>query len=103
QRGEIARALERRTRGLAQVHAELARDDVRERGLAEARRAEEQHVIERFGARARRGDEDLELAAHLLLPDVLGERRRPERALELLLLARRRARRNQPVSLDRHE
>ena len=47
-RGEVARALEHRPRSLAQVHAHLARDDVRERGLAEPRRAEEQHVIERL-------------------------------------------------------
>ena len=54
QRGEIARALEHRARGLAQVDAHLARDDVRERGLAQARRAEQQHVVERFAARRAR-------------------------------------------------
>ena len=51
-------ALEHGARGLAQVHAHLARDDVRERGLAEPRRAEEQHVVERLLALARRLDED---------------------------------------------
>jgi hypothetical protein len=40
-------ALEHRARRLAQIHAHLARDDVRQRGLAEARRAEQQHVVER--------------------------------------------------------
>ena len=47
-RGEIAGALEHRPRGLAQVDAHLARDDVRERGLAQAGRPEEQHVVERL-------------------------------------------------------
>ena len=51
-------ALEHRARGLAQVHAELVRDDVRQRRLAEPRRAEQQHVVERFAALARRLDED---------------------------------------------
>ena len=50
QRGEVARALEHRARGLAQVDAELLGDDVRERGLAQARRAEQQHVVERLAA-----------------------------------------------------
>jgi hypothetical protein len=33
--------------------AHLARDDLRQRGLAEPRRAEEQHVIHRLAAAAR--------------------------------------------------
>jgi len=47
-------------------------------------------------------NEDLELACAPSPADILGERRRTQRALELLLLARRGPRRNQPVSLDRH-
>ena len=55
QRGEIAGPLEHRPGGLLQVHAELGRDDVRERRLAEARRPEDEHVIDRLAAlRARR-------------------------------------------------
>ena len=50
QRGEIAGPLEHRTGGLAQVHAELVRDDVRERGLAQPGRPEDQHVVERLAA-----------------------------------------------------
>ena len=34
-RGEIAGALDRGTRGGAEIDAQLARDDMRERGLAE--------------------------------------------------------------------
>ena len=62
QRREVAGALEHRARRLAQVDAELVRDDVRQRRLAEARRAEQQHVVERFAALPRRLDEDRELA-----------------------------------------
>ncbi len=86
--GEVAGALQHRPRGLLQVHAHLARDDVRERGLAEARRAEEEHVVERLLAVPRRGDEDLELLADLRLPDVLGELARAQRPF-LALLHRR--------------
>ncbi len=89
QRGEIARALEHRARRLAQVHAELVRDDVRQRRLAEARRAEQQHVIERLAALARRLDEDAELLADLLLADVFVEAARAQRALDDLFLRAR--------------
>ena len=40
-----------------------ARDDVGQRGLAQARRAEQQHVVERLAALAGGADEDLELLA----------------------------------------
>ena len=71
---------------LAQVDAELVRDDVRQRRLAEARRTEQQHVIERFLALSRRLDEDRQLAADLLLPDVFVEQARAQRALDDVLL-----------------
>jgi len=100
--GEIPRALENRPRGLAQIDPHFARDDVRERGLAQPRRAEQQHVIERLAARARRLDEDLELAADLLLPDIFGEGAGPQRALELLLLRGGRLGRDQPVGFNAH-
>jgi hypothetical protein len=44
---EVARLLQRRAGGRAHAGVHLVRDDVRERGLAEAGRTEEQHVIER--------------------------------------------------------
>src|SRR5581483_4884290 len=46
--GEIAGPLEHRARGVPQAHAHLVRDDVGERRLAESRRPEEEHVIERL-------------------------------------------------------
>jgi hypothetical protein len=72
-RGEVLGLLEHRPRGLAQVDAELVGDDVRERRLAEARRAEQEHVVHRLAAPLRRADEDPELLARFRLTDVLGE------------------------------
>ena len=66
QRREIAGLGDHRAGGGAEIHAELARDDLRQRGLAEARRADEQHMVERLLARARRLDEHLEVGARLL-------------------------------------
>jgi hypothetical protein len=63
----------------AEVHPELARDDLRQGGLAEAGRADQQYVIERFLAGARRLDEDLEIGARLVLADEVGEPLRPQR------------------------
>jgi hypothetical protein len=50
QRGQVLGLLEHRPAGLAQVHAQLGGDDVAQRGLAQARRAEQQHVVQRLGA-----------------------------------------------------
>ena len=52
-------ALDDRPARGAQADAHLAGDQVRERGLAEARGTGEQDVIERLAALARRADEDL--------------------------------------------
>ena len=46
--GDVGLALERRARGLHERRPELGGDDVRQRGLAKARRAGEQDVVERF-------------------------------------------------------
>ena len=51
QRGEVAGLGDHRPGGGAEIDAELARDDLRQRGLAEAGRADEQHVVERLAAR----------------------------------------------------
>ena len=72
---------------LADADAELAADDLRERGLAEPGRAREQDVVERLAARLRRVERDRELLLDALLADEVGERLRAERALELLLAA----------------
>ena len=85
-RGEVAGALEHRPRGHLERHAHLGGDDVRQRRLAEPRRAEQQHVVERLRRRdARRGDEHAEVGGDLLLADVLGEPPRPQALLEARL------------------
>ena len=84
--GQVARPLEHRPGRMAQVHGHLVGDDVRERGLAEPGRPEQQHVIQRFAPLARRLDEDGELPADLLLADVLLEQLGTQRPLEGFLL-----------------
>ena len=96
-RGDVALALERRAGDLADADAELLADDLRERGLAEAGRAREQDVVERLAARLRRVERDRELLLHALLADEVGERLRAQRAVELLLAARRERRREEPA------
>ena len=71
----------------AGVH--LARDDVRERRLAEARRPGQQDVVDRLAALLGRRQRDRELLAHDLLPDELVELARPQRAVGLVLVAAR--------------
>ena len=68
-----------------QGHPELARQDVGERGLAQAGRAGEEDVVERLAALARRLGVDAEVPDDLLLTHVLVEGGGPERLLEPLL------------------
>ena len=85
-RGDVALPLERRAGDRADADAELLADDVREARLAEPRRADEQHVVERLAPRDRRGEHDLELLLEPLLADELGQVARPQRAVELVLV-----------------
>ena len=85
-RRQVAGALQHRAGSLAQIDAHLARDDVRQRGLAQARRAEQQRVVERLAAVARGGDEDFQLAADLFLADVFVQLLGAQRALDRLFV-----------------
>ena len=58
---------------------------MRERGLAEPGRAGEQDVVERLLAPAGGLDEDAELVGDLRLADEVLERRRPKRAVEVVV------------------
>ena len=58
QRREVAGALDHRARGGAEPDPHLARDDLRQGGLAEPRRAGKQHMVERLAAGLGRLDED---------------------------------------------
>ena len=84
--GEVAGLGDHRPRGGAEVDAELARDDLRQRRLAQPRRADEQHVVERLAARLRRFDEHLEIGARRLLAGEVGERLRAQRRVVLRAL-----------------
>ena len=82
ERRQVARVLDRRTAGHPQRPAALVRDDHRERRLAEPGRAGQQDVVGGALLDARRVQQQLELPAHLLLTDELGEGCRPQRALD---------------------
>ena len=45
---QILGLFEYRTAGLAQVHTQFSSDDVAERGLAQARRPKQQHMVQRL-------------------------------------------------------
>ena len=96
QRSEVAGLLEHRARGLAQVHVEFGREDMGERGLAEPRWPEDQHMVERLAAAARGLDRNAHLLAHGRLADVIGETLRADRTVDALFLGHR-ARGNQSI------
>ena len=83
-RGEIARLGDHGARRGAEVHAHLARDDLRERRLAEARRADEQHMVERIAARFRRLDEDAQVLARGFLAGEIFQRQRADRRVDVV-------------------
>jgi hypothetical protein len=64
------------------------REDLRERGLAEARGAREKQVIQRLAAAARSFDGHAQILFVLGLPDVVVEGLRPQRAFEGRVLVR---------------
>ena len=80
-RREVAGTLDGRAGGGVHLRAHLVGDDARERGLAQARGAREDHVVERLAAVARRLDEHAEVLAHTLLAYVLVEGARAQRAI----------------------
>ncbi len=82
ERRQVARLLQHRARGLAEIHAHLVGDDVGEGGLTEPGRAEDQHVIQGVPAPAGGVNEDLHLLAHRGLTHVLGEPPRPDGAVD---------------------
>ena len=87
QGGEIAGALDHRTRGGAKPDPHFARHDLCERGLAEPGGPEQQHMIEGFAARLGGVDKDPQIVAQLALPDELGQDQRAQRSLGHIALA----------------
>ena len=64
-------------------------DDLRERGLAEARGTEDQDMVQRFRALSRCGHEDFELFPHLGLAHVVDQRPWPDRPVQHLVFGSR--------------
>ena len=79
-RGEVAGPLDGGSRGVLDVHAELARDDRREGRLAETGRAVQEDVVGRLSPALRRGQQHRQVGLDLALADVLVERARPQGA-----------------------
>src|SRR5579862_3444030 len=87
ERREIAGLGDHRTGRATEIDAELARQNLRQSGLAETRRTDEQHVIERFTPPARRFDEYAEIFSRLFLADEFRKALRPQRAFGGVLVA----------------
>ena len=83
-RGEIAAFGDHRAGGRAEIHPQFARDNLRQRRLAEAGRADEQHMVERIAPRLGGLDKDLEIFARHLLAGEIGKRQRPQRGVMIL-------------------
>ena len=85
QAGQIARALDGRAAGHADVLPHLAGDDARERRLAQTRRAVEQNVVERIPPLPGGLNVDVQAVLHRLLPDVFAQGFGAEAALLIVL------------------
>ena len=89
--GQVELLLQHGTGGLLEWHAEFLGDDGGERGLAQSRRAVEQHVVHGFAALPGRFDRDREVLFELGLAGEIGEPPRAQPGLELALVFLRRA------------
>ena len=98
---EIAAALDRRAGRRHEVRPHLVGDDAGQRGLAEAGRTIEEHMIDALPALLGRLHRHAEAADGLMLADVLVEAARTQRALEGRVVRRRRTAQN-PAVLGRH-
>ena len=70
--------------GGSEADSELAGDDLGERGLAEAGRAEEEDMVERVAAALRRLDEDPQILPRRLLADEIVERLGAQGGVDIL-------------------
>ena len=100
--GQIALNLQSRARGLLKANVELVGDDGGQRGLAQPRRPEEQHMIQRFAARLRRFKGDRQLLFRLGLADELAQPARAQLELKTLLFFSARGA-DQPFRSGFHE
>ena len=109
QRCQVLGLFKHRTAGLAQVHAQLVGHDVAERGLAQAGRAKQQHMVQGLAPLAGRTYENFKLLARLGLAHVLVEQLGAQGALQRLFFGRvgrgrhdALGRRRKVVGLDAH-
>ena len=72
-RGEIALAFQQRPRAGLDRNIQFIRDNLRERGFAQSRRAIQKHVVQRFAPAARRVDRNLNIFFDAFLSDVFVE------------------------------
>lgn len=70
QRRQIAWAFQHRSGGLAQAYTHFIGDDMGQRGLAKARRAKQQYMVQRLVAPTSGGDKNLHLPPDGFLSDV---------------------------------
>ena len=82
QSGQVTRFVENRSGSNLQVDTQFRSDDMGQRGLAQARRAVEQDMVERLAPEQRRFHEDLEVFEHLFLPGELFEILRTDHFVE---------------------
>ena len=86
QRDQIARALDGRAAGDADVRPHLGGDDVGQRRLAQAGRTVEQDMIQRLASLARRLNVDIQAVLHRLLAHVFAQRFGAQAALLIVVL-----------------
>ena len=88
-RRQVPRLFDGGTGGNTDVHPHLVGDDAAEGGLAQARRAVEQHVVQGLRAHFGRLDENLQVSLGLLLSDILLQPLRSKRIFALILPCQR--------------
>jgi len=91
-RGEVARFRNHRAGGCAEADAHLAGQDLRQRRLAEARRAEQENMVQRLSPPARSLDIDFQVRLRLALADIILKRLGTERPVQRVTALRVRIR-----------
>ena len=83
---EVTGFVQHRTAGYLESHAKLIGDDITQGRLTQARRAEEQDVVQTLVTKLRCFYEYLQIGCHLTLPCEVGKAQRTQRTILLLLV-----------------
>src|SRR5690606_8105325 len=86
---QVELLLQDRPGGVVDLHLQLARDDRRERGLPQARRAVKKHMVERFAALPRRLDGDRKYFLEFALADEVVQAGGAQRQIVLPIFVER--------------